>query len=252
MTGVQTCALPISHIDKANGTAQENRDYIRKEGKWAETAKAETRVDGSFVEFGSMPTPAEESAPKMFQLLQDVMDGFATVEIIKNNPGFAFKGRDIDSLRENLQSERYRTESRKLKVHYLYGDTGTGKTRGIFAKHPAAEICRLTDYGGRTGLRFDAYHGQKVLVFEEFHSQIPIEAMLNYLDVYPLMLPARYNDRVACYTVVYITSNIPLDEQYQDIQRYKLETWRAFLRRINTVTEYRRGLPPREVPHDKR
>lgn len=140
----------------------------------------------------------------------------------------------------------------EMKVHYLYGDTGTGKTRRIFAKHPAAEICCLTDYGGRTGLRFDAYHGQKVLVFEEFHSQIPIEAMLNYLDVYPLMLPARYNDRVACYTVVYITSNIPLDEQYQDIQRYKLETWRAFLRRINTVTEYRRGLPPREVPHDKR
>ena len=244
--------FPPAHIDKANGTAQENRDYIRKEGKWAETAKAETRVDGSFVEFGSMPTPAEESAPKMFQLLQDVTDGFTTVEIIKNNPGFAFKGRDIDSLRESLQSEQYRTESRELKVHYLYGDTGTGKTRGIFAKHPAAEICRLTDYGGRTGLRFDAYHGQKVLVFEEFHSQVPIEAMLNYLDVYPLMLPARYNDRVACYTVVYITSNIPLDEQYQDIQRYKLETWRAFLRRINTVTEYRRGLPPREVPHDER
>lgn len=66
------------------------------------------------------------------------------------------------------------------------------------------------------------------------------------------MLPARYNDRVACYTTVYITSNIPLGEQYQDIQRYKLETWRAFLRRINTVTEYRRGLPPREVLHDKR
>ena len=64
----------------------------------------------------------------MFQLLQDVTNGFTTVEIIKNNPGFAFKGRNIDSLRENLQSERYRTESRKLKVHYLYGDTGTGKT----------------------------------------------------------------------------------------------------------------------------
>ena len=66
--------FPPAHIDKANGTAQENRDYIRKEGKWAETAKAETRVDGSFVEFGSMPTPAEESAPTMFQLLQDVTD----------------------------------------------------------------------------------------------------------------------------------------------------------------------------------
>lgn len=35
------------------------------------------------------------------------------------------------------------------------------------------------------------------LVFEEFHSQIPIGDMHNYLDIYPLMLPARYNDKVA-------------------------------------------------------
>jgi len=62
--------------------------------------------------------------------------------------------------------------------------------------------------------------------------------MLNLLDIYPVTLPARYNDRVACYTKVYITSNIPLSEQYQDIQRYQLETWRAFNRRIHNVIEY--------------
>ena len=56
-------------------------------------------------------------------------------------------------------------------------------------------------------------------MLEEFHSQIPISAMLNYLDIYPLTLPARYTDRTACYTKVYITSNISLEEQYRDIQR---------------------------------
>ena len=30
------------HIDKANGSNQENRDYVRKEGKWADDAKHET------------------------------------------------------------------------------------------------------------------------------------------------------------------------------------------------------------------
>ena len=101
-------------------------------------------------------------------------------------------------------------------------------------------ICRITDYGGRNGVRFDAYHCQDVLVLEEFHSQIPISAMLNYLDIYPLTLPARYTDRIACYTKVYITSNIPLEEQYRDIQRYQMETWRAFLRRVQNVIEYLR------------
>lgn len=60
-----------------------------------------------------------------------------------------------------------------------------------------------------------------MLVFEEFHSEIPISAMLNYLDIYPLMLPARYHDRIACYTEVYITSNIPLEDQYRDARLLK-------------------------------
>ena len=206
--------FPTAHIEKANGTSKENHDYIRKEGKWAVTAKVETCVPDTFFEFGDLPTEAEESAPKMYQLLQDVSDGFSTVEIIRGNPGFAFKTRDIDQLRETLLSERYERENRDVKVYYLYGDTGTGKTRGIYERHAAADICRITDYGIKTGVRFDAYHGQSVLVFEEFHSQIPIDAMLNYLDIYPIKLPARYDDRTACYTTVYITSNIPLEQQY--------------------------------------
>ena len=244
--------FPTAHIEAAHGTSKENRDYIRKEGKWAETAKAETSVAGTFVEFGALPSEAEENAPKMFQLLRDVTDGFTTPEIIRNNPAFAFKGRDIDALRETFTAERFKVENRDVRTHYLYGDTGTGKTRGIFERHKAEDICRITDYGRRNGLRFDAYHGQSVLVYEEFHSQVPINAMLNYLDVYPLMLPARYNDRVACYTTVYITSNLPLEQQYTDIQRNKPETWRAFLRRIHEVREYRKDGYIQEVLYDTR
>ena len=244
--------FPTAHIETAHGSAKENRDYVRKEGKWAETAKAETSVEGTFFEFGELPTEAEETAPKMHQLVQDVTDGRTTVEIIKSNPSFAFKGKDIDALRETLTSERFKTENRDVKVHYFYGDTGTGKTRGIFERHSAEDVCRVTDYGRKTGLRFDAYHGQDVLVFEEFHSQVPIDAMLNYLDVYPLMLPARYNDRVACYTTVYITSNLPLTQQYTDIQRYKPETWKAFLRRISEVKEYHKGEFIQETFYDQK
>ena len=87
-------------------------------------------------------------------------------------------------------------------------------------------------------MRFHAYHCQSVLVFEEFHSQIPISAMLNYLDIYLLTLPARYTDSPSCYTKVYITSNLSLDEQYRGIQLYHWETWKAFLRRITHIIEY--------------
>ena len=230
--------FPTAHIEKAMGTIAANRDYVKKEGKWANTDKADTVVPGSFFEVGSVPSEAEEKSPKMAQLLQALEEGQTTPEIIRNNPGFGFRVNDIDNLRETLLADRYRTENRDVRVHYIYGAPGTGKTRGIYEKHSAADVCRITDYGKQGGLRFDAYHGQPVLVFEEFHSKVPIGEMLNYLDIYPLMLPARYYDRVACYTTVYITSNVSLFEQYRDIQAAKPQTWKALLRRITTVEEY--------------
>jgi len=232
--------FPTAHIEKAYGSAKENRDYIRKEGKWAEDKKAETSVEGSFMEWGSLPNEGEEKDPKMFKLLQSVKDGLSTTEIIDETPSFAFKSRDIDVLRQTYLAERYRRENRQIEVHYLFGASGSGKTRSIYEKHPAEDICRVTDYS-RNGVRFDAYTGQDVLVFEEFSSQVPIEDMLNYLDIYPLNLPARYSDRVACFTKVYITSNLPLSAQYAFVQQHSPETWRALLRRIHKVIEYRPG-----------
>ena len=232
--------FPTAHIEKAYGSAATNRAYILKEGHWADTDKAETSVSGTFEEWGDLPAEKEEAAPEMFKLIQDLRAGKSVMEIIEDNPKLAFRIREIETLRQAILEEKYSAENRALEVTYLYGASGTGKTRGIFEKHDRKSICRITDYGGRNGVRFDAYHCQDVLVLEEFHSQIPISAMLNYLDIYPLTLPARYTDRIACYTKVYITSNIPLEEQYRDIQRYQMETWRAFLRRVQNVIEYLR------------
>ena len=230
--------FPTAHIEKAYGSAKTNRAYILKEGRWADTDKAETSVSGTFEEWGDLPAEKEEEAPEMFKLIQDLRAGKSVMEIIEDNPKLAFRIREIETLRQAILEEKYGAENRALEVTYLYGASGTGKTWGIFETHDRKSICRITDYGGRNGVRFDAYHCQDVLVMEEFHSQIPISAMLNYLDIYPLTLPARYTDRIACYTKVYITSNIPLEEQYRDIQRYQMETWRAFLRRVQNVIEY--------------
>ena len=230
--------FPTAHIEKAFGSARENRAYIRKEGKWAETEKADTSVPNTFEEWGDLPAEKEEDAPEMFKLIQDLRNGKSIMDILEDNPKLAFKIRDIEVLRQTILADKYSVEKRQLEVTYLYGASGTGKTWGIFEENDPKEICRITDYGGRNGVRFDAYHCQDILVFEEFHSQIPIGDMLNYLDIYPMTLPARYSDRQACYTRVYITSNIPLEDQYPDIQIRQWETWQAFLRRITNVIEY--------------
>lgn len=231
--------FPTAHIEKAYGDAQENRAYIRKEGKWENTDKAETKISDSFLEWGDMPKEVEEKHPQMYKVIEDIRNGKSTIEIIENSPNLAFRVRDLENLRQTILSEEFTSKNRNVFVTYIFGKSGAGKTSSIFRKHHAKDICRITNYTATRGVLFDNYYNQDVIVFEEFHSQIPIETMLNLTDLYPLFLSARYFDRVAAYNFVYITSNIPLEEQYKQEQIDFPETWNAFLRRIHKVVEFK-------------
>jgi hypothetical protein len=113
----------------------------------------------------------------------------------------------------------------------LTGDTGAGKTRSVMELYGYTNVYRVTDYDHP----FDSYKGEDVIIFEEFRGSLKVADMLNYLDGYPVELPCRYANKVACYTKVYITTNIPLEEQYRNVQSESPGTWKAFLRRVPTV-----------------
>lgn len=239
--------LPIAHIEKAYGSSRENKEYITKTGKWKESLKSETRIEGSFYEFGEIPTEKEETNSKNEELIELIKSGKAAAEIILEEPKYALQARNIEYLIETMKEKRGSAIRPEMQVFYLFGATGTGKTRSIYERHKPEDICRITSY--RNGqVLFDSYHGEDVLVFEEFTGQIPISEMLNYLDIYPIRLPARYSDRIALYTKVYITSNLSLNELYEEIQRKHPEVWRAFKRRITKVYYYEKaGEEPQEV-----
>lgn len=232
--------FPTAHIERGRGTVQENRVYFQKTGKWENTEKAKTVIKDSFFEFGEIPVEASEKAPKQFELLQLIKNGESTMDIIKNNPQYAFRGKDIDLLRDIYLNDKFSRTNRNVTVTYIWGNTAVGKTRYIYDNFDAIDICRITNY--RNGkVNFDGYHSQDVLVFDEYRSQIPISEMLSYLDNYPLRLPARYSDRTACFSKVYILSNISLQEQYPHIQVSERETWSAFLRRFDNIIEMKKG-----------
>lgn len=231
--------FPRVHFDACQGTCSEARAYIRKEGKWAETEKAETSVPGTYEEGGTMPSEREEGGIRDADLIDAIEAGLSTAEIIRRSSKYVFRAADIDLLRQTLIADRYRTQDREITIHYLFGPTSSGMIGSIYASHPAAEICRITNYGSpSTGVRYDSYHEHPVLVFEGFLGQIPLADLLIYLDRHPLMLPARYSDRAACYTTVYIVSSIPLEEQYTAEQRINPDAWKDFISRIDHVVEY--------------
>lgn len=151
--------FPTAHIEKALGSARQNRDYILKAGKWVLNGKAETSVEGSFYEYGKLPEEKNEKNPQMSQLIKNIKDGKRTAEIIDEAPGFAFRIKEIDSIRQTILSEKYAIENRRLNVSYIFGATGASKTRGIYERHDPREICRITNYRTGKGISFDGYWG---------------------------------------------------------------------------------------------
>ena len=228
--------FPEAHIDKAYGTAKENKEYIQKAGKWADTDKAETTIPDTFEESGEMPEELGQGyRSDIGEVYRQIEDGMSNAEIMAANPDSATYIGKMDKIRQDILEARYREEWRTLNVTYIFGPTETGKTRSVMETHGYGNVYRVTDYGHP----FDRYAQEPVLCLDEFRSSLLIGDMLNYLDGYPLNLPARYTPRIACYETVYIISNIDLKEQYPNVQANEAKTWKAFLRRIHHVIEYR-------------
>lgn len=222
------------HIEQANGSNQENRDYVRKEGKWLEDAKHKTNLPDTFEEWGELPSDRKAAETQADHIVQMIREGKSNAEILEECPTAYSKLAHIEQTRQALLEETYKDQWRTLEVTYLWGDSGAGKTKSVMERYGYSNVYRVTDYAHP----FDNYKGQDVIVFEEFRSSLTISDMLNYLDGYPVVLPCRYANKIACYTKVYIISNIALDQQYRNVQTESPETWKAFCRRIHHIVHF--------------
>lgn len=225
--------FPEAHIDSCKGSCQDNRDYIRKEGKHLNTDKKDTNHIDTFEEYGEMPLDKSAKNEKVAeQVLEMLEDGCSNIDIIRAFPSYLTKGKYLDDVRQELNKEKFGNIFRNIKVHYIYGASRTGKTRYVMEKYGGYDkVFRTPSYKNP----FDGYDAHPVLLLDEFNSSIPIETLLKILEGYPFTLDARYNNKVACYGDVYIISNISLEEQYKEVQYNHPEQWEALLNRIDDI-----------------
>lgn len=240
--------FPDCHRENCYGTPSENRAYILKDGE-----KFNKQADGhysyvdsngklhegvnfsnTFYESGDCPEEHQGKSGASDIIVGMIKDGATNDEII-DEVSSAYKDLEkIERVRSMYRDKKFQSTWRELEVTYIFGKTGSGKTRGVMERYGYQNCYRVTDYKHP----FDTYDGQDVIIFEEFRGGLKHGDMLNYLDGYPLKLPCRYFDRQACYTKVYILSNVPPDEQYTGIDK---ESRAAFWRRIHKVEEYQGG-----------
>ena len=211
------------HVEKAHGTDFESWQYIMEDN--------EGKSQGiPIVTWGDAPSE-EGDLDAWEDILQMIEGGFNNRQIIRKYPGIA--------IRCQSAIEKYRTEYewaecrawREMEITYIGGRTGSGKTRGVLYHEDGSvntDVYRATN--GKNP--FDKYDGEGTIVFEEFRSQYICRDMLNWIDGHPLLLPARYADRMAKFDKVFILSNWRFEEQYSSVAESSPETYRAWLRRI--------------------
>jgi hypothetical protein len=105
----------------------------------------------------------------------------------------------------------------------------------MITKHFGYEnVHRITDLENP----WDSYHSQDIVIFEEFRQSFPLRDMLAWLEGHPVELPARYFNRQAAYTKVFIISNWPWVEQYATQREHIPIDYEALISRIQHNIEF--------------
>nr|WAE42148.1 MAG: replication associated protein [Cressdnaviricota sp.] len=111
-------------------------------------------------------------------------------------------------------------------VKWLWGPTGTGKTRQVVEKEPDLWI------SGEDLKWWDGYESQEAVLIDDFRSdQCTFAKLLRIIDRYPLRVQVKGGSRELVSRRMYITSCYPPEEVYRNSN----ENINQLLRRIDEV-----------------
>lgn len=156
-------------------------------------------------------------------------------EIIEKYPQAIANLKKIDDYRKFRKIDELENKSipdptkfrREIRAIWLYGASGSGKTRSIWDLFPNIYTAGEDKNG------FDDYSNQKSILFDDFDpKKISFKTMLRYLDVYPVQLNCRYNNKWAYYNDIFITH---IDSPNKVYAKYDVDKFTQILRRVHIV-----------------
>ena len=224
-----------AHIEARRGKRSQAREYCMDE---------ETRISPQYYEYGEFIEDGERT--DLTDIMHDIENGMSFYDLSKKHGNrFIRVMKWAKEYRQSHLENKFKRVFRNMKVYYIYGSAGCGKTSYVFQKHGYDDVYRTTNY--EFGW-IDDYNGEKILFLDEFRSSFKISEILDYLDGQPIRIRGRHYNRVACYDTVYIVSNLSLKEQYTNIQQSEPKTWAAFCRRITAVYDFDKS---KDIPVNK-
>lgn len=217
----------LHYEQNTQGSAVQNRSYcaglVEKKGN---------KLNPTFEEFGELPAQGDRTDWR--KAVEQVRARLPVVDVIAEQPHLL---PTIRALERYASLSRQPPIDRDVRVLYIEGPAGCGKTRAIREAYPDA-------YWKPEGEWWDGYEGQPVVVLDDYYSDIRYQQLLRVLDRYPLRLPVKGGFVPAEYTTVLITSNALLDEQYPNQLGKRRQ---ALYRRVHCVIAATHGFSAKDI-----
>lgn len=148
-----------AHWEITMGTAEQAAAYCKKDGNWwAE---------------GELPVPGKRADLDAVAL--KVRNGACWEEVLDEHPGMLVRySKGLMLLKTMVSLDR----TEKPEVTWLWGKTGTGKTRTAVETNKSFYIKDGTQW-------WDGYTQQEVIIIDDFDGKWPFRDLLRLLDRYP-------------------------------------------------------------------
>lgn len=186
------------------------------------------KKDGKFEEFGQFP---EQGARTDLECVKsEIMNGTKLKDIIIERPMLYHQyGRTLEKIQDIVNMQKWRTWM--TKGIWYYGKTGVGKSLKAFEGfNPETHYQKnlQDDFWQR-------YHGQEVVILNEFRGQIKFDEMLDLCDMHPKYVRVKGKDDVPFLAkTIIVTSSLHPDDIYRHSlqQEDKME---QFYRRFEII-----------------
>lgn len=213
------------HYEAIKGSDDENAIYC---------SKGETKLDGPW-ELGARVSQGQRT--DIEDMVADVKEEKNDLYILENHTNVFLKySRGYEKAKAIYQRQNKRF--RKVQVHVLWGEAGSGKTSR------AVESVEDEDYyllgNDADTVWWDGYDGEKTLIIDDFYGWIKYANFLRVLDGYQMRLPIKGSFTYARWETVYITSNQAPEEWYGMGMTPALErriSTCEFIKKCHNVTE---------------